>query len=655
MKLLHSSLKRYIPEIKVDADEAARIFTEIGYMKDGEILEVSYEGNKDFLTDLEVRQNRVDCFGVQGLARDIAAYLNLDYKTPEYSELKDSDLPELPISIKAKEAVKRVMAVKLSNIKVSESPSWLKEYLAHYDINSINNLVDLTNYVMLETAHPSHAFDADISGDGLTWEINPSYKKMISLDGTEIELTKDSLVVSDGKTPLALAGLVGGDKAAMSKKSKNVIVEMAVYDGGLIRRNSREMKVFTEASSRLEKFMDPESLDEAFNMLINLILEYCGGELSSKIYENYLIKNERNEINVDLDKVQQIAGIEIGYDDSISYLEKLGFDIKEKNLPSIIVRRPINRLDIEQEEDVFEEIIRMYGYYSLPTDKLNVTLVKDVTPTHIKLIDSLKNFLVANGYDEIRSWPLVDEEKNSKGNFSETKAIRVQNSINEEVPIIRQSLSAGIVGQIQQYNKKFVGDIRIFEEGKVFYSIDGIYREHYSLAIATSNKSLKSIQEILEKVLGSNSVSIIKYSPSEIVPAYAHPKTCFNIIAGNNNNLSNIGVIYTFNKLEGIEGSYCEININEIDNLIQNRPEDLKSTIELLGKLVSLDSNIILKENDSLVDFIAEKIENNLENIWSWEIVDVYSSKGEIKYTVRVTYQNLSDQESKVLNEKLFS
>ncbi|MCA9386578.1 phenylalanine--tRNA ligase subunit beta [Candidatus Dojkabacteria bacterium] len=649
MKLLHSQLKKYIPSLKITPSEVADIFTEIGYMKDGAIEEVIFGGNKDYFTDLEVRQNRPDCFGVHGLAREISAYQNLDFVQTDYTIDDSNSTYELPIKVKNPDAVKRIMAVKLENVNVTESPDWLREYLALYEINSVNNLVDLTNYVMLETGHPSHAFDADISGDGLTWEINPSYKQMTSLDGTEIELAEEALVVSDGKQPLALAGLVGGDKAAMSMDTKNVIVEMAVYEGGLIRRNSREMKVFTEASSRLEKFMDPASIDGAFAMLITLILDLCNASIASKVYDNYLQKEDENIISIDLNKASQIAGVEIDHKDAIESLIRLGFDFRENNDPILKVVKPINRLDIECEEDVYEEIIRMHGYYSLPTDKLAIQVVKDVTPKRLKVIDEIKNHLIANGFDEVRTWVLVDTDSNTKANYSENVAINVQNSINDEVPTLRQNLTSGLLKQVQTYEKKFIPDIRIFEVGKVFHNVNSLFKENYSLGICISGEnSFNESEAQLKNLLASFGFENIELTEAKIVPAFAHPKSCFDIVI----NGVHTGILYKSNETETSSCSYAEINLD----ILSNENEETDSTIELTGKLVTLDSNITIQNTENINKVIENTINDDIKtNLWSYEVIDEFVEGQQIKYTVRFIYFNLSDQEAKTMHEKVFS
>lgn len=238
MKVLYSQLQRYLPDLKADPKEVSQAFTIIGYMLD-KFFEVEYQGKKDYLLDLEVRQNRADCFGVMGLVRELSAYYNIEVKLPEeFNPEFNSNASEQPnIEVRATDSVKRLMAVKFGNVKIEESPAWLKDYLAFYDINSINTLVDLTNYVMIETSHPSHAFDWDlIEGGKLVWEINPIFKKMTTLDNVSVDLTPDTLLITNEVEPLAIAGVKGGKSSAIHSETKNVLLEMAVYDGGLIRR-----------------------------------------------------------------------------------------------------------------------------------------------------------------------------------------------------------------------------------------------------------------------------------------------------------------------------------------------------------------------------------------------------------------------------------
>ncbi len=662
MKVLYSQLKKYLPDLKADAREVANAFTLTGFMLD-KYFEVEYEGpakgqtsKKDFLLDLEVRQNRADSFGVQGLARELSAYFDIPLKIPTFADSKGAG-SALPIEVKAKDSVKRLMAVKLQNLKLAESPKWLKDYLAFYEINSINTLVDLTNYVMIETGHPSHAFDSDLINGNLTWEINPTYKKMTSLDGTEVDLVKEALVVSDGKKPLALAGIVGGIGAEINKETKNAIVEMAVYDGALIRRNARQMRIMTEASSRLEKFMDPDSISSAFNMLISLILENCKGEIASQIYENYLQPTPKVEIEVDLTKVQQIAGIEIPFEESKTYLKRLGFEIRDDQGSKIKVERPINRLDVEIEEDAFEEIIRMKGYNKIPSNNLTVTVTKDITPSHLKLTEKLQNTLAANGFDEVRSWILVDHEKNINANYLTWDEIKVTNSINEEVPYLRQSIAVSLLGQLETYKKNNILDIRLFETGKVFGKTGKEYSEHDSVGILIDKNDIDLLKMNVERLLREVGINNIIYTKSENPPKTAHPSTSWSIKAVvKDSKEEDLGIIYVSNKTMVAECCIAEININVLDKIVSSIPLEVKGQTaqEINQKIVSLDSNIILNKDEDINKEVIKRLSEIESKVWQWIVVDKYPEADKVKYTVRISYTGLTDPEAKELHSQIF-
>ncbi|GAB4285021.1 MAG: phenylalanine--tRNA ligase subunit beta [Candidatus Dojkabacteria bacterium] len=675
MKVLFSQLQKYLPDLKATPDEVGKVFTMIGYMQDGDFEIINFDGKEDYFIDLEVRQNRADCFSVQGLARELSAYYNIPLVLPLQQVLNERREGEnnLPIQIKNPEKVKRVMAVKMKIKDLKRTPVLIKKYLDLYKINTVNTIVDLTNYVMLETGHPSHAFDAGISGDNLTWELNPGYKKMTSLDGTEIDLTDDALIISNGQAPLALAGIVGGKIAAMTEESEFVIIEMAVYDGGLIRKNSRGMKVMTEASSRLEKFMDPESVEESFGYLINLIKQHCDVEIISPVFEKYPGKEEKNVITVDLDKVSELAGMEISHKESFDYLSRLGFefitlpvnlqDDQDEKLENatvdsgtsgiIQVKRPINRLDIEQEEDVVEEIIRMKGYDKVPTEIVNNYYTKDVTPTYITLIEEITTQLVSQGWDEVLSLTLVDETKNAQAYYGDTEAIRVENTINEEFPILRQSVAVSIFGQIEQLKKQMVPDINIFEIGKVFGKRNGLIEEYYSLGIARGDSDLNKLQISVESVLRKSGLNYVKYEKSENTPQTAHRNSFYKILVYSNASWIEIGHLYISNKFLVPEVSFAELNVSLLDELTKNLSNN--DTVALTQKLVSLDTNFTEKSKQELVEEISEKLARISESVWKWEIVDEFEEGDMTKYTVRVYYVGLGDQEAKELNDKLVS
>lgn len=649
MKVLYSELKKYLPDLKADAKEVTQVFTITGFMID-KFFDVEVDGKKDFLLDLEVRQNRADSYGVLGLARELSAYYNIPLKKDDVSLDLASQSYELPIEVKTDKETKRLLAIKISDLTVSDSPNWLKEYLAQYDINSINNLVDLTNYVMLLTGHPSHAFDTDLMGsDKLVWEMNNGkYKKFKTLSGEELDIANDAIVISDGAKPLSLS-MIGGSDVAINANTKNIILETAVYEGGVVRKNGRQMRVVTEAGSRLEKYLDPESIPYAFDLLVNLILENCGGKISSKLFESYLVKTPEIIIDVDLDKVQQVAGIEISYEDSINYLTRLGFEIIETNLPKVKVKRPIDRLDIELEEDVFEEIIRLKGFNNIPKDSLSLPVVKDITPARIKLSKRITDSLAKNGFDEVRSWILVSDNINNLSNYQSWQEIKVTNSINEEVSNLRQTISASLIGQASEMKKNNITDITIFEIGKVFGKFEN-YSEEEHLGLLCANEDINYLKKTLETILRLEGISKIYYKDSEFKPGSAHPKACWDIFTDD----QKIGIIYSSNKNKVQESSIAEVNLTKLDEIL-SKLENAKPVQEITQKIVELDTNLVLDSGKNLEEEVHKLIKDESNNVWNFKVIDQFTKDNSTKYTVRVAYMHLTDPEAKELHRKIFS
>lgn len=646
MKVLFSQLKKYLPDLDADYKTVGDVFTEIGYMQDGPAEEVSYKGKKDYFIDLEVRQNRGDLFGVINIAKELSAYYTIPLKSPLHKQIQETNY-NLPIKVTATDFVKRVMAVKISGVSINDSPNWLRAYLDLYGINSVNNLVDLTNYVMLETGHSSHAFDTSLVGsDSLIWEVNPGYKTFTTLAGELLELSDTTVVISNGKKPLSLL-MIGGKEVGINSNTKDIILEMAVYDPGLVRRNSKNLKISTEAGSRLEKHLDPETIPDAFNYLVNLILENCGGKVISKIYDNYLQKLVKKEITLDLEYVNRLSGMHIDFYTQKTYLQRLGFEIITSNEQEIKVLRPDNRLDIEQPEDVAEEIIRLEGFYKIPKDVLVIKNTKDVTPPHLRLIDSIKSILSTNGLDEVRSNVLIGESQNAL-TINHVSEVATQNSVNEEFPILRQSISVSLVNQLKERTKQFFKYIHLFEVGKVFFSEGTSFSEKYAVGIVLNTKELPALQSHVERLLNTLGIEHINYKQQIEFPAAAHPKHMYTIEA----NKQPIGTLFLLNEQMFPAACIAEIDIEVLNQITQSNTSS--ATQEIQQKLVTLDTNITLKDSDNIVDEVQKLLAKRRNLIWAWEVADEYKNETLVKYTVRVTYMHLSDQEAKQLHKEIF-
>ena len=599
MKLIYSHLKKFLPDLSVDPQQLRDDLTMIGHFTN-----YFEEINDETVFDLDIKVNRGDCLGYYGLAKDLSVFYNLELKPPFLREVRPEDgVGFLPIDIHTNN-VTRVMAVKISNLKNNASPKWLQTFLKCHNVNSINTLVDLTNYIMFLYGIPSHAFDTAKSTDNLVWEMNPKFKEFISLDSTKLTLNKDILMINNPQKALSLS-FWGGEACAIDDNTTETIIEIAIYNHTTVRQNSRQLKSITEASIRLEKELDPELIPAAFNHLANLILENCGGQINSQIYDYYPKKIEPPRIEFDPKKASLVSGIEIPPDFSIGVLTRLGCQINNNQIiPSSL------RKDISIEDDLIEEVIRFWGYQKIPTDQpLNFKELPDITPKETYLIDKLKDKLISLGYDEILSWPLVSQPQDPK------TVITTQNSINTESIYLRQSLIPSLIQQLDQYQRLKLNATQFFEIGKIFSKEGDKFIEQNALAIYNCDS------EKLQKDIKSLNLPLVKGGPRGI------------------NNFTEI----------------------ILDNLPQPKTYIPKienyHAYELTSQIITLDANITLDNQEDPIKLINKYSQELGNNLWQLVITDVYQDPktNKYRYTFRASYFNLDDKTAKNLHLKIFN
>lgn len=594
MKLIYSELKKFLPNLSVEAQQLRDDLTMIGHFTnyfeeiDGEII-----------LDLDIKVNRGDCFGYYGLARDLSILYNIPLVLPESISFPKNDY-QLPIKINT-DKVKRVMALKISDLKNSISPYWLQKFIKLHNTNSVNTLVDLTNYIMFLYGIPIHAFDTAKSTDNLIWEINTKYFQFISLDKSKLTLNKDILMINNPNKALSLS-FWGGEACAIENSTTETIIEIAVYDRTTVRQNSRFLKCVTEAGTRLEKDLDPNLIPQALNHLSKLILENCGGHISSNLFDYYPQNFTLPKIEFNPQKVAATAGIDIPTDFSLDILKRLGCVI-ENNL----ITPPPLRRDITIEADLIEEIVRFWGYQKIPTNQaLTHKELPDITPKIIYLIEELKDKLVALGYDEVLTWPLVNQV------IDPNSVVSTQNSINTEVIYLRQSLIQSLKLQLDQYLRFKLPQAQFFEIGKIFSLQNGQYIEKNALGIYNYNS----------KKLLSDLKSL-------------------NLTA------------------QTSENNFVEIildNLPKPDNYI---PLNLVSkAIELTSQIITLDANLTLPTKEdplALIKTYSHKIDSKI--LWSMQITDIYHDEklNKYRYTFQVSYYNCDDKTAKKIHLSAFN
>lgn len=544
----------------------------------------------------------------------------------------------------------------MDEITNGDSPAWLNEYMNFYGLNSVNLLVDLSNYVMLLTGYPSHLIDYKKTDGQISWSLNKSFDEMTTLLGTSVKLQKNTeLIIRDQKNIIALAGIVGGTEAAISSETKSIIAEVAVYDRSVIRKNSRSLNIVTEASHRLEKDLDPNGAEYAINLLVSLILEYGGGKIDSDLFEYYPKRYVSPKVEFKTSLPSEFSGIEIKEEDTLRILKNLNFIIEEKdNL--LLVTPPTYRLDISLPEDLVEEVVRVYGYNRIPADEIpKLEIVSDITPKNIPLAEKIRDILSTLGFDEILSWPLTKNDDNEFVNYMDWNTVSTQNSVNDVYPNLRQSMITGLLNQLNEYFKKNVDFINIFEIGKVFGEKGGEYMECESLGVmATSNKDvIVEFKNKIESLLRLIGFRDIKYFEAKSKPKIANQNSCWEIYDGK----QRIGVLYKLIPQEIKSNVYVsEIDLDRVTKLLFLELEKNNPVVEITQKLIALDVNIELESSKSIFEYL-EEIEKKIDkkHLWSINVVDTYPLEKSIRYTLRVTYEELSDQEAKNMHATVFS
>lgn len=649
MKVLYSKIKELVPDLTANPREVAEVLTMIGMMVDG-FRELEYMGQKDYLLSLETR-NRVDCWSLWGVARELAAYYNLKTKIPNPLETRVAK--ELHIVVGAREAVRRIRAVEISGLKNQKSPQWLAQFLAIYEMKSLNLLVDLSNYVMIVTGYASHLIDKDKLQGNLTWQINKQQRVINTLDGSELKLNNGELLIVDDENVVALAGLVGTQVASISEESSNVVLEMAVYDSALIKKNSRQLNVVTEAGNRLAKEMDAQSLALAFDYLLDLIINEAGGEVLSQC-DYYPAPRVMGVISFDPSSPSRFAGIEIGEAKAMEILLALRCQVVV-DAEQWLVTVPSDRGDLTMAEDLIEEVIRMNRYDSIPSDQLPaLPVTRDLTRPLYYLKDDLRIILAARGFDEVLSQPLVDQQSNEQANYLPWQAIVTQNSVNEEFPVLRLGLITSLVAQCTNWLKKNIEPVRIFEIGKVFGKEAGKYQESEHLALLmmmpTGAKALVQLQQDLAVVMGQIGLVDLNYQLLKKAPALANHHSAYLISADG----EELGVIYKLAEVELGMVYVAELDLEKVVEIVARNKQ--VAVCELTQKLVVLDANLELASRQKLQEKLVEiKKEIGLDYLWGLVVSDVYKLDKNYRYTVRVSYQGLGDQDAKTLHDKLFN
>lgn len=473
---LQSFFKQKLPKPKKLAD--------LLMMHSFEVEEVKKKGN-DFIIDLDILPNRIpDCASHIGIAREISAVLNYKLKEKKY-ELKENKNKNaknyLEVKVEDKKLCSRYCARVIKEVKVGPSPKWLKEKLLTCGLQPINNIVDATNYIMLETGQPLHAFDFEklsnkISGNSRATIIVRKAKKgekITTLEGKKYILSREDLVIANSKTILAIAGVKGGKKAEIDKGTKTIVLESANFERVSVYKTSKKLKLQTDASIRFSAGLDPNLAKEAVDKVAVLIQEIAGGNILSGIIDFYPKKVLPKIIKLDLNYVKSLLGIEIPLKRIIDILKSLGFSVRQQSIVNcqwLIATIPTFRRDFSIEEDLIEEVGRIYGYENFPS---KLSILQTSLPQKNKelaLIEKLRNLMKGLGFTETYNYSFIsgkDAEFFSTKGKENLHLIELLNPVSSNIKYLRFSLIPNILKAVKLNQKRF-SDIKFFEIGKIF-------------------------------------------------------------------------------------------------------------------------------------------------------------------------------------------
>jgi len=435
----------------------------------------------DVVFELSTWANRADLLGVLGLAREVAALLDRQLREPPRSFIADGppigDFIE--VAIEAPDLCRRFTAAVVTDLEIGPSPRWLQERLERMGMRPINNVVDITNYVMLETGQPLHAFDyATIRGGRIVARRARPGERIVTLDGVERQLEPDMLLICDAERPLGIAGIMGGAESEVSSRTRTVLLEVANFHPGAIRRTSMRLKLRTEASARFEKGIGPGMALYAQARALHLFQEVCGGRIAAGTIDVYPTPLEPAPIDLAEDRIAQVLGMSIPEDAIRRILTALGFAFeRDADRRSYRVTPPFWRTDVTIADDVIEEVARIHGYDKLPATSLRGALPEPEANPVRELRHRLADAFASLGFHEIITYSLTDADELRRtvapGDVRRSRPLAVVNPVAAQYTYLRTTLRGSVLRTYARNRPHVQGPLQLFEIGVEFLPREG--------------------------------------------------------------------------------------------------------------------------------------------------------------------------------------
>lgn len=627
-----------------------------------------YLGINDTVFELEITPNRPDCLSHIGIARELSAYYGKELKYPETeikNEIEEKTSDNVKVSIEDSNLSRRYVTRILKNVTVKESPKWLKERIEAVGLRSINNIVDVSNFILMEMNHPNHVFDLDkIEGNEIKVKSAVKGDKLVTLDEQERELEDGDIVICDSKKILALGGVMGGLDSEVTDNTKNILLEVAHFNSQNVRKTSRRLTLSSDSSYRFERGIDVEDSIKVINRLANLIQEVAGGEILNGYVDVYPVPHENKVAELNFERLNRFVGKVIPREKVIEILRNLEIDVKD-NGETLTLTAPSYRGDLELEQDYFEEVIRMYGFDNIENILPRVDINKNSTLDTTKLTDRVKTICASVGLKEVINYSFIPKDALQKLKFtgvSEDKLIEISNPITEDFVTMRPTLLYSLIKNAKDNMNRNVSNIRFFEVSRTFEKAEELAKEDIKVGIILAGENDKTLwnpkpvhydfydlKGIVEEIFSK--LKFQSFSIKRSVQTEFHPGRSADVFVG-----------------KEYIGSFGEIHPDVLENFGLNKKTVLVAefNIELIKKYINKpfvyqgivkypavprDLALVMNENILVGDVLKtiEKIDKKVEKV---ELFDIYQGIGVEPGKKSVAISILLRDDSKTLEEK---
>ncbi|MCF6807204.1 phenylalanine--tRNA ligase subunit beta [Thiotrichales bacterium 19S9-12] len=616
----------------------------------------------DVTIEVDLTPNRADCLSLEGIAREVAALNQTTYQAVDVKPVASSISNNIPIEIKDKDFCPRYISRSIEGVNpTKKTPLWISEKLRRCGIRPISIIVDITNYVMLELGQPMHAFDLDKINGGIVVRKAKKQESITLLDDSEIRLDETCFVIADHKKPLALAGIMGGVESAVSDKSVNIFLESAYFNPEMIAGKARKFGLHTDSSHRFERGVDPNLAQRAIERATDLIISYASGKPSDiNVAENAQFLPERLPIKLHLEKIKRLLGLIVKSDEVVGYLTGLGFKLKEISKDSWEVSVPSWRFDVAIEEDLIEEVARLYGYENLP-QSLPSLIMPLVGISEEKLnFQKIKDLLISRSYREAITYSFIDP-KFDQYFAMHKESLRLKNPISSDMAVMRQSLLPGLLSSLTNNIHRQQNRVRLFELGNAFiYDQTGNLNQTMMLAGVAIGDTTETqwseqrqanfydLKSDLMAVLGLTNLEFAFKIADDI--AYLHPGRSAYLVNKEEIIIGVIGELHpNAQKLMSLKGKapiVFEVNLDKLNKAQRPRFKSWSKYPSISRDLaIVVDKNIPVGE---INEFILKQDKDILIDV---SVFDLYQGDSLPKNKKSVAFNLILQDSSKTLKD----